>query len=165
MNIVPKNNEKDNCIEYQKGCAEVYVKVGCYLFPLNGKKPASTGNWSDLSTQDLPQIYKWIDNGHNLGVDCGKSRLLVLDLDTYKKEFKDSDLPIDQLKSIRVITGRGGEHIYLRQKDGHNFGCSSKGLNAEGIDVKGIGGYVVAAGSIHPDTGKPYTFVEVSDAN
>ena len=53
-------------------------------------------------------------------------------------------------KTIRVKTGGGGEHIYFRLPAGDRKWPKEL---AEGIDLKGEGGQVVAPDSIHPDGG------------
>lgn len=50
--------------------------------------------------------------------------------------------------TLEVETGSGGSHLYFRHHEG--MGCSRGRLPA-GIDVRAGGGYVVAAGSIHPN--------------
>lgn len=54
----------------------------------------------------------------------------------------------------RVRTGSGGYHIFFAVPPGTRFVNGLKEF--PGIEFKGVGRQVVAAGSIHPDTGKPY---------
>lgn len=125
-----------------------------------GKCPAC--RWAEKSTIDPEQIYKWwghewrvkLDDGWstyytpNIGIDCGKSNLLVFDADAYKDVYPDEDLlSIEDKQTITALTGGGGEHlIYNRQ--GKDYGNSTKGL-PPGIDIRGDGGYIVAAPSLH----------------
>ncbi len=53
-----------------------------------------------------------------------------------------------------VATGSGGWHLYYLHP-GTPVLCS-QGRLAEGVDVRGDGGYAVAPPSIHPRTGRPY---------
>jgi P4 family phage/plasmid primase-like protien len=57
-------------------------------------------------------------------------------------------------ETFRQRTGQGGVHIPLRVPKGSVFVGKLKAY--PGIDVKGLGGYFVGAGSIHPITGKAY---------
>lgn len=137
-----------------------------------GKCPAV--RWADKSTIDPAQILKWwghprrtvdVETGRpyayipNIAVDCGKSGLLALDADTYKKTYGDlADLLTwDERQTVTAITGGGGEHlIYDRQ--GKPYGNATRGLPS-GIDVRGAGGYIVVAPSLHK-SGRRYRFEE-----
>jgi len=126
-----------------------------------GKCPAC--RWAEKSTTDPGTIYKWwghdwrtrLEDGYcvlytpNIGIDCGKSSLLTLDVDTYKKvcgEIEDL-LGLEDRETVTAISGGGGEHlVYNRQC--LPYGNSTKGL-PPGIDIRGDGGYIVAAPSLH----------------
>lgn len=125
-----------------------------------GKCPAC--RWAEKSTIDPETIRKWwghswrtrLENGStfwympNIGIDCGKSNLLVFDADAYKDVYPDDDLlSMSDKETVTALTGGGGEHlVYARQ--GRPYGNSTKGLPA-GIDIRGDGGYIVAAPSVH----------------
>lgn len=117
--------------------------------PNPGKCPRL--KWSEQSTIDKSKIRQWWDRdfpGSNVGIDCGKSGLLVFDSDTYKQVGDLSDLlSPEQRKTPTVITGGGGEHL-LYDRQGKNYGNSTKNL-PPGIDIRGVGGYIVAAPSLH----------------
>lgn len=137
-----------------------------------GKCPAC--KWSEKSTRDPAQIARWWgrdwqttdpESGRrlfyspNIGIDCGKSDLLVLDADTYKDVAGDlcELLTRSEQETVTAITGNGGEHlIYARQ--GKPYGNATRGL-PPGIDIRGAGGYIVAAPSLHR-SGNRYTFEE-----
>lgn len=126
-----------------------------------GKCPAC--RWAEKSTTDSEQIQKWwghewrtkLEDGYstyympNIGIDCGKSNLLTLDVDTYKNLYGDIDdlLPIKDRQTVTAISGGGGEHLVYNRL-GKPYGNSTKGL-PPGIDIRGAGGYIVAAPSIH----------------
>ena len=56
-------------------------------------------------------------------------------------------------ETVIVITGSGGRHFYFLQPEGKPVGCPKF---RKGLDIKGVGGYVVAPPSI---SGKgPYSF-------
>lgn len=129
--------------------------------------------WGSKSTVDPVQIKKWwgnpwrdidVETGEivwsdpNIGIDCGKSDLLVFDADTYKKIADLSDLLTwEDRETVTVITQGGGEHlIYDRQ--GKPYGNATKGL-PPGFDIRGVGGYVVAVPSIGK-SGRRYCYEE-----
>jgi hypothetical protein len=129
--------------------------------------------WGNKATIDCDQIDRWwskpwrdidVETGTivwiypNIGIDCGKSNLLVFDADTYKQVGDLSDLLTwADRETVTVITQGGGEHlIYDRQ--GKPFGNATRGL-PPGIDIRGEGGYIVAAPSIGK-SGRRYQYEE-----
>ena len=122
-----------------------------------GKCPR--GKWKDESTTDTDTIRRWWQKwpSANIGIDCGKSGLLVLDADTYKDSFEgDRLLSRSDEKTVITLTGGGGSHLWYKMPEGKEWGNHNNGLPA-GIDIRGAGGYVVAAPSLH-ESGKRYTF-------
>jgi hypothetical protein len=97
--------------------------------------------------------------GGNIGV---RLRDIDLVVDVDPRHFAEGDDPLARLKADFglpeapfVRTGGGGVHLYFRKAA--EIAVRGK-LNAyKGIDFKSAGGLVVAAGSIHPDSGKPYS--------
>lgn len=129
--------------------------------------------WGSKSTIDPVTIKKWwgsawrdidvetgeiVYNVPNIGIDCDESGLLVFDADTYKKIADLSDLlSWADRETVTVITQGGGEHlIYDRQ--GKPYGNTTKGL-PPGIDIRGVGGYIVAVPSIGK-SGRRYQYEE-----
>lgn len=135
-----------------------------YLAP--GEKCANPGKcprvrWGEKSTTDIETISRWwgIWKNANIGIDCGKSDLLAFDADTYKEAQGDLSDIIDfaDRETVTVITGGGGEHlIYSRQ--GKPYGNSTRGL-PDSIDIRGVGGYIVATPSLHK-SGNRYQYEE-----
>ena len=86
--------------------------------------------------------------GTGIGVDCGKSGLVVVDLDV--KNGVDGVAGWKQLNDGRprrpyyAATPSGGWHLYYRDPAGRYRNCASQ--VAPGVDVRGVGGYVVAPG-------------------
>jgi hypothetical protein len=122
-----------------------------------GKHP--TVAWGRAATTDPRMIAAWFSGSTlNVGISCGPSNLVVLDedeqgvLDAWAAEH-DVTLP----DTYTVTTGRG-RHLYYRwdhtvtpitNSAARLFGVGSK------IDVRGHGGFVVAAGSFH-EQGRVY---------
>lgn len=115
--------------------------------------------WSEESTVDLDQIVRWwrVWPTANIGIDCGKSNLLVFDADTYKDVYDGSTDVIGEYdeETVTVLTGGGGTHLFYN-REGKPYGNSTRGL-PPGIDIRGQGGYVVVAPSLH-ESGKRYQY-------
>lgn len=111
-----------------------------------GKHPR-TENGLDDATLDPVQIRAWWRKWPtaNIGINCGKSGLLVVDLDTYKEQYQGDDLALNE-ETITALSGGGGAHLFYALND--NFGNRNKHLPA-GIDIRGHGGYVIVAPSAH----------------
>jgi hypothetical protein len=125
------------------------------LIPLKGKVPIED-DWTYYC--ENTRLYNAKDfNGHNAGIPCGPANgILVIDVDDLEKfeaicKSKNLELP----PTRRHQTGSGKPHIiYKYPKNGKRYG--NRSFKKDGFDIRGIGGQVVAPGSIHPDTGKPY---------
>jgi putative DNA primase/helicase len=129
--------------------------------PHPGKHPRTLHGVKDATT-DRKQIKDWWEKWPkaNVGIATGSpSGIFVLDVDgkvgkasLKKLEAKHGPLP----RTVTVKTGKG-RHLYFRC-DGARIGNSVKRL-ANGIDVRGDGGYVVGAGSVH-SSGAVYRYVD-----
>ncbi|MFG1656865.1 bifunctional DNA primase/polymerase [Micromonospora chersina] len=133
--------------------------------------------WEERATTDPGRIRRaWSTRPYGVGVACGPSGLLVVDLDVPKTA---DDAPpavwagardgLDVLTALAarhggsidttytVITGRGGSHLYYRHLSGgpelRNTTGERGGLGWK-VDTRSHGGYVVAAGSTV--AGRPY---------
>ncbi len=113
-----------------------------------GKHPRTPHGLDDATT-DEAQIREWWRRWDfaNIGISCGPSGLLVVDLDQYKDVYQGHDLELDE-ETVTAITGGGGTHLFYRLEPGDKFGNANKGLPA-GIDIRGHGGFVVVAPSLH----------------
>jgi hypothetical protein len=156
--------------------AEAYLAAGYELIPLHshdshrngkplGKTPKSRG-WRTASPMSLSELREHIATGGNVGVRL-RAEDLVIDVDprnggneSFKKLVARFPLPDDV---PTVVTGTNGTHFYLHKP----AELEVVGGLAEypGIDFKKFGGYVVAAGSIHPDTKGPYYWDQLADSN
>lgn len=141
------------------------IDLGQPVFPLapRSKEPlfskANGGNGCKDATLDRNKISGWADKHPtaNLGLATGH-RCFVVDLDL----DKDGPESWDRLRSPygrlpetwEVATGSGGRHIYYGMPDFPVL--NSRGKVGMGIDVRGVGGYVVVPPSIHPETKKAY---------
>lgn len=123
------------------------------LARLKGKIPVHKG-WQKRHPDDLKAVTHWINSGDNVGLRTGAiSGVIVVDDDSADGSASAAlDLP----KTVTAITGSGKRHHYFTAPD-FKVANSVKTL-APGVDVRGDGGQVVFVGSIHPTTGRPYTW-------
>jgi putative DNA primase/helicase len=124
-----------------------------------GKHPRTTKGVHN-ATRDTKRIKSWFNKWPdcNFGVATGEG-MFVLDID--RKIGRKS---LDALqaehgvlpRTVTVKTGKG-RHLYFRC-EGVRVG-NSAGHLGKGLDVRGVGGYVVGAGSVHR-SGKIYQYIE-----
>jgi hypothetical protein len=170
-----------------RAAALAAAERGWYVFPLwpGGKTPAMHGardcdttgacaeghlGWEDRATRNPNQIARyWANQPLNVGVACGPSNLVVLDLDTpggdhaeapcgvphgadtLARRARDAQgdgwkLPDD---TYAVVTPSSGIHLYYQAPAGVTLKNTS-GAVGELVDSRAGGGYVVAAGSLRP---------------
>jgi Bifunctional DNA primase/polymerase, N-terminal len=125
-----------------------------------GKHPC--GRWSRDSTDNPEVIRAALSRGlRNLGIDCGKSGLLVVDedrpgaFDSYAASAGQK-VPV----TFTVTTGKG-RHVYFRQPPGVPLGNGTGTLAGRDMDVRGNGGFVVGPSSVH-HSGVRYTPVDAT---
>lgn len=149
--------------------AENYARNGWSIFPLRprDKTPLTAHGFKDASTS-IDKVRAWWakDPTANIGLNCGKSGLVVVDLDKREKhDGRDewAKLLTKQRLTVKTstsLTGGGGQHLLFKAPEGVKIG-NSAGRLAPGIDIRGDGGYVVLPPSIHP-SGRPYTWSDSS---
>src|SRR5262245_32790394 len=123
----------------------------------NGKAPRDA-KWTTRAYVAKDVIRRCADDGRNMGIRL-KADQLVIDVDprnggdtSFKKLCRDLGLKVDHWP--RVETGSGGSHYYLTLPAGVSINKSHKAY--PGLDFISKGGQVVAAGSVHPTSGKHY---------
>jgi KaiC/GvpD/RAD55 family RecA-like ATPase len=147
-------------------------KAGYKVFPIieNGRIPA-VGGWQQRATSDEAAIRKmWTEHdpvlnttrvkNYNIGVYT--KDLLVLDVDVKNgKKGLQTLAELDTFEGVpetfTVETASGGLHLYFRPE---NPVANSAGRIGDGLDIRGDGGYVVAAGSVID--GRQYTVKKMS---
>ena len=136
-----------------------YAERGWYVFPVRpgGKEPLTPNGFKD-ATVDPAIIRSWWDRTKwptaNLGSPCGKSHLVVIDLDEkhdgiYNWQELCGKLGIEN-NTVVSLTGGGGQHWFYLAPAGVDL-KNSVGVLAPGVDVRANGGYVVLPPSIHPN--------------
>jgi len=131
------------------------ARQGYAVFPLvhNGKTPSLAANWREISTTDLDVVSDWPE-GDNIGIDTGKSGLIVVDVDvksgpgaqTWKSLLRHRGGMADWPETLTVQTASGGYHFYF--KSGDTEMRNSASLIGSWIDIRAQGGYVVGWGSV-----------------
>lgn len=126
-----------------------YGERGFAVFPVEprGKRPWGGIPWREESKPRAEWGEDWPD-GMNVGIDCGKSGLVVLDEDEpgAVKAWLGAEPP-----TYVVRTGRGRHYYFLATGSPVRNGVQI----APGVDLRADGGYVVGPGSIH-ENGEEY---------
>jgi len=143
--------------------ARRYLARGWSVLPLRAHDKRPLVVWEPLqsSRPSAEQVADWFSRwpDANIGIVTGEiSNLIVLDIDPKH----GGDTSLDRLErqfgplpaTIEVKTGGDGRHFYFAHPGG--LLRSRTGL-AQGIDLRGDGGYIVAPPSIHP-SGRPYVW-------
>lgn len=130
---------------------EYYLERDFVLFPLNGKIPPAGFHWREATFDPF------FEPKNNFGVQLSDTDL-VIDIDPRNggnESFKKlTELAVAIPPTFTVITGSGGKHLYYKKPA--EFKVRKNLKEYPGIDFISTGGYVVACGSIHPDTKKEY---------
>ncbi|OKH66252.1 hypothetical protein EB74_04665 [Mycobacterium sp. SWH-M5] len=131
---------------------EYMLALGFSVGPLDGKTPLTRHGIADF-TRDADVIAGWRRRwpGCNWGVT--QPGVVALDVDPRHGGSVSALNLRPEHSTLCVQTGSGGWHVYYRVTGP----VRGKVDGVPGIDVKAGGrGYLVAPGSIHPVTGKPY---------
>ncbi|MBT4702794.1 MAG: bifunctional DNA primase/polymerase, partial [Rhodospirillaceae bacterium] len=130
--------------------AKALAKKGFHIFriKLNEKVPVAKG-WQK---EAKPDATHWVSGlNFNIGLATGMG-VIVIDIDMKRgvdgeanwramcKKFGIKESP------FQVKTPSGGRHLYYLAPKGVTLGNSTSKI-ANGVDVRGLGGYVVAPGS------------------
>jgi len=142
------------------------AELGIRVIPIKpGQKYPPMQAWQDKASNDIHVVNDWFTSqysGYGIGIATGQTkhgRIFVLDVDD-REEYKGSDTLHDlqekygQLpETVTAITGTGGQHLYFYcDEDIRNDAGSRLGV---GLDIRGTGGQVLAAPTIHPN-GRAY---------
>lgn len=144
--------------------ARRYLARGWSVLPLRPRDKRPHIQWENLQTKRPSQddVAEWFQRwpDANVGIITGEiSNLIVLDVDpkhggdTSLERLEHRFRPLSA--TVEAVTGGGGRHLYFAHPGG--LTRNRAGL-AQGIDLRGDGGYIVAPPSIHP-SGRPYEWV------
>jgi putative DNA primase/helicase len=127
------------------------ARCGLRVIPLvpRDKTPLLRG-WQRSATADVGVVEEtWASRPDaNIGIATGRG-LLVVDADTRDAEAALRSLGLPDTTTVKTSKGR---HYYLRGRGRNRTGV------LPGLDIRGEGGYVVGAGSLHP-SGSEYRWV------
>ncbi|MGC9193992.1 MAG: phage/plasmid primase, P4 family [Syntrophobacteraceae bacterium] len=128
------------------------------LIKLDGKNPktAEGTGWSKYCHKKRAFKDIGFRPGQNAGIACGPASGIIAvdvdDIDLFQQTCAKNRWNVPE--TLTHETGSGNLHIIYRYpSNGHYGNKANKGL---GFDIRGVGGQIVAPGSIHPETGKPY---------
>lgn len=148
-----------------RDAALAYAEAGLFVVPVRAgsKSPGSLvgAEWTKQSSRDAKTIKEWFTRWPtaNVGIHAGKSGLLVFDLD---KADDLEQLPADIAGDLRLgtfqrsRTGARGHYVFA---DTLGYGNAAGGFAPWG-EVRGRNGFIMAAPSIHPDTGESYRWAD-----
>jgi len=151
----------DNALEYKIAWALQLARMEFNIFPLApGEKtpvPEMGDSWYEYMSRDEDQIRAWFKENPDYNYAVNPSEGYgVIDLDI--KDGKAGDFEFEMLeaencrpgeelynKTFTVYSWSGGRHLYCNT----SFAISNRHsrFNRPGIDVRGVGGYVVGPGS------------------
>lgn len=137
-----------------------YCALGFSIIPLSGKRPIWE-NWTEQCTKDVArarQIWKQYPEA-NVGIVLGRpSGIFALDFDERSGGIETYDSlqsKYGYFKTLVAQTGGGGMHVCYRLP---NFDVATRTRWMQGVELRGTGAQIVAAPSIHPETGAPYVW-------
>ena len=149
------------------------ARHGWAVFPCRpGDKRPAVPDWEHRACSDPERVGRyWPSGRYNIGIACRPSQLVVVDLDTHSPLPDDWRLPgvhdgRDVLALVAewagqpwpvtytVTTPTGGLHLYFAAPEGREI-RNSAGKIGPLVDVRGGGGYVLAAGSVLDERAYP----------
>ena len=141
------------------------AEAGIAVFPCGAdKKPLV--KWRVFSSNDTDAVLQWWSQHPNAlpAIDLAKSELVALDGDRHGgadgraalRELLQQQTDYNPAATPRALTPGDGAHVYFTQ-NGHEL-TNARGDLPKGIDVRGVGGYVIAPYAVLPD-GRRYRVV------
>jgi hypothetical protein len=132
---------------------EFMLAHGFAVGPLDGKRATLTGNGIHDFSRDRDVIARWARKYPGCNWGCTQPGVLALDVDPRHGGSVAALKLRSEHATLTIRTGGGGWHLFYR----YSGPVRGKVQGVPGIDVKAGGsGYLVAPGSIHPITSKPY---------
>jgi len=152
--------------------ALTYARSGWFIIPLKpGSKSPLTPHGVYDATTDEQQIQRWwsAQPNANIGLACGASGVVVIDIDPRNGAPADISAILEVLQIpvqepvLISQTGGNGYHLFFRLPSAEEqsiIEISRRGL-PPGVDIKSENGYVVLPPSIHPN-GQLYRWVNAT---
>lgn len=148
-----------------RDAALTLASMGIRVFPCTPDKKPTVSAWEQNATNSALKIEAWWQSSPHLipAIPAGAHRWIVFDLD--RKNGRDGvsafvdlciSLGIDLTQTLVVETPSGGIHVYFHTDIA--FG-NSRGSLPDGIDIRSLGGLVIAPGATLPD-GRAYKVIQ-----
>ncbi len=151
--------------------ARPFFEIGAAVIRIKPNSKEALEKWRDVGQRPLDEFNKLRDSAENIGIALGEQSntkygyLHCIDYDLRDPSKRgEADSALDRVLSAEarafvVESGSGaGRHYYFFASEPLPSNIIGKGTGWE-VVLKGNGSYVVAPGSIHPDTDKPYRWV------
>jgi hypothetical protein len=154
----------------QVDAAHALAKAGIYVFPVDhpelprcagigknhdpaicdqrGKHPAVQFTVAADTNPKMIDMW-WAGPPRNIGINCGKSGLVVVDedqLDAFKRYADEHQVKIPPTMVVATAKGR---HYYFTAREDHPLGNEEGAFREYSINIRAGNGYVVGPGSIH----------------
>lgn len=134
----------------------------------SGKHPRNRDGVHGASSEKKKIRQWWAESPDaNIGIACGPSRLLVVDVDprnggdkTFKRLKKQHGFP----DTVTAITSGGGRHLYYLDDPKSSRSVTDLTGDSGGVDIKAASGYVVAPSSLHK-SGEHYRWAKGQSPN
>jgi Protein of unknown function (DUF3987)/Bifunctional DNA primase/polymerase, N-terminal len=134
--------------------------AGLTVFPAGSDKRPLLVGWQERASTEEEQVRKWWDSYPAAlpAIVVGRASLVAIDCDRHPGG-NDGIKAFNELVSANgaklanvpmTKTARGGAHLFFRQPPGEPLG-NGRGELPDGIDVRGVGGFVIAPGAVLPD--------------
>jgi hypothetical protein len=137
------------------------AELGLPVIPLGPRsKVPRIKRWQERASTDRRTIRRWFWGrpDDNLGLRTGGG-LVALDVDADAGGFESYARLIEGRgplpETARAETGSGGMHLLFRVE----VAASNRVGLLPGLDIRGDGGQVVVAPSVHPETARPYVWI------
>jgi hypothetical protein len=132
---------------------------GLPVFPAGPDKRPLLAGWQEKATIEEEQIRRWWDTPAAVpAIVVGRAGLVVIDCDrhpggndgieAFNRLLRANGGNLADVPMTR--TARGGAHLFFKQPKGEPFG-NARGELPDGIDVRGVGGFVIAPGAVLPN--------------
>jgi hypothetical protein len=134
--------------------------AGLPVFPAGPDKRPLLVGWQEKASTDPEQIREWwrVYPDALPAIVVGRAGLVVIDCDRHpggNDGIKAFNLLVSG-KGIKLAnvpmtkTARGGAHLFFKQPHGEPLG-NGRGELPDGIDVRGLGGFIIGPGASLPD--------------
>lgn len=124
-----------------------YINYDWSLIPLlkNSKVPFEK-DWTNTEHKDKTTWIKWLNNGLNMGLNCSKSKVTVVDVDLKiapTKELEEIYKILNDIQTLTQSTPHGKHFVFQFDKDLKQ----ATNLGNLHIDIRNEGGQIVIAPS------------------